>query len=183
MGHMKDIKRTTVIIASFAAILSLAMSFAPNANAGIDLTFDLNAVCGVTNDASAGVALDDDTTPGVAPGQPASGSFGIENTGTELQGISADVGEGFVGPEGTPVLHILAADVDLQSSDAGNLGLVAMVFSGSVGVAQPITNLGPVDTGTVTITAATNNLQNLPASGTQSATLTLTLGACGVALT
>ena len=179
---MKDIKRTTVVIASFAAILSLAMSFAPNANAGIDLTFDLNAVCGVTNTAGTAVALDDDTTPGVAPGQPASGSFGIANSGTELQGISADVGEGFFGPEGTPLLHILAADVDLQSDDAGTFGLVAMVFT-TVGVAQPITNLGPLDAGTVAITVATDNLQNLPASGTQSATLTLTLGTCGVLLT
>jgi len=182
MGHMKDIKRTTAIIASFAAILSIAMSFAPNADAQIGLSFDLNAVCGVTNDAGSAVALDDDTTPGVAPGSPASGTFGIANSGTELQGISADVGEGFFGPEGTPVLHILAADVDLQSSDAGALGLVAMVFT-TVGVAQPITNLGPGGAGTVTITADTGNLQNLPASGTQSATLTLTLGTCGVLLT
>ncbi len=180
---MKDIKRTTVIIASFAAILSIAMSFAPNADAQIGLSFDLNAVCGVTNNAGSSIALDDDSVAGVAPGQPASGSFGIANSGTELQGISADVGEGFKGPETTPVLHILATDVDLQSSDAGNFGLVAMVWSGTVGVAQPITNLGPGGAGTVTITADTGNLQNLPASGTQSATLTLTLGTCGVALT
>lgn len=175
MGHIETIKRMSIVIVSIAAIMSLVLSFTPQSYAGIDLSLDINAVCGTTADTSA-VSLDDDTVSGVDPGQPATGMFGLSNTGTASQPVSADVGQGFFGPETTPILHIQASDVTLLSD--GTNAVTPAVAMDNGGTPKPITTVDGDDSETVTITVSTSNLQNLPVSGTQSATLTLTLGTC-----
>ena len=96
-------------------------------------------------------------------GSPGSDTFQFENTGTVTLQVSADIGAGLGDTGG---IHILPIDTDVDGTQ-----MIA-------GTPTFITNLGPINPITSTLTVQTDNLQNFPAAGIQSGTLTLTGGIC-----
>jgi len=101
-------------------------------------------------------------------GSPASGNFDIENTGTVTLQTLADVGDSSTGGLGDGGgIHILPIDIDIDGT-----------LMNSAGTPTFITNLGPINPVTLPLTAQTDNLQNLPATGIQNGVLTFTGGTC-----
>jgi len=164
---MNRLIRTSAIIATIAVVLSVSSGFAPQADAGtppsLGIDLILTETCGF-NLISASVAMST-----VTPPNPSTGTFSYENTGTGTQPISFDVGDSATGGIGDNVgTHILPIDIDIDA-----------IVMESTGIPQFVTNLVAGAGATVsTMTAQTDNLVNLPATGAQTGTLTATLGTC-----
>jgi uncharacterized repeat protein (TIGR01451 family) len=103
----------------------------------------------------------------ITPGNPASGTFDIQNMGTGTLAVSFDVGTDSTGGLGDANgRHIFPSDIDIDGINMED------------GIPVFVVNLVAGTPNTLTMTAQTNNLQNLPAAGTQSGVLTLTGDIC-----
>lgn len=189
MGHKKDIHKITTMIAMFTAVVSLSIGFIPEAVSQSTLTVDLQPVCGFgTTDTSVAIG---NITP------PANAVFTVDlaNTGSATLPVSANIGNSDT--PGTPVggfadgnravaadIHILPDAVTINADDGITLNAVGNAQMLNAGTDVLIANLGPTGAEgensprTATITVLTNNLQNTPAVGVQTATLTFTGGTC-----
>ncbi len=173
-----------VVVLTFL-ISSLGMINLPSANAGsppppdIPLTMDLQAGCILTvNSATAAFGAVTPPTPGVA-------TFNFQNDGTATLAVSADVGDSTTGGmQDASAVTILPQDMTVDATTTFDLtpGTAIMSNAGTpvlIANLQPLSSADEASTAKVgTITAATTNLQNLPASGALTGTLTLTGGAC-----
>jgi len=140
-------------------------------------------------DLQAGCILTVNTVTGtfgsVTPPTPGVATFNFQNDGTATLTVSADVGDSVTGGmQDATAVTILPQDmtVDATTTFDSTPGTATMLNTGtpvSIANLQPLSSADENNNPRVgTITAATTNLQNLPASGTLTGTLTLTGGAC-----
>lgn len=180
---MKKVIRTATLSTILIAVLSVPMGFVSNAYAGggpsaLDLV--LGADCAFTHDLGNPAAL-----PGVTPPAPSILGFNIQNDGTATATVGADLGNingtGGFQDDVDNDLSIFPTDVDIDAVDtAGDAtALIALNNNGLEAVFAILEPLTSVNEGSnpraITLTVATDNLQNLPKSGTQSATITFTV--------
>lgn len=190
MGHMKDIHKITTMIAMFAAVVSLSVGFIPEAVSQTStLTVDLQPVCGFAI-ANGNVAIGNITPPANAVF-----TVNLSNSGSATLPVSANIGNSDT--PGDPVggfadgartlaadIHILPDAVTINADDGIALNAVGDAQMVNAGTNVLIANLGPTGAQgegsdrTATITVLTSNLQNTPAVGVQTATLTFTGGSC-----
>ena len=190
MGHMKDIHKITTMIAMFAAVVSLSIGFIPEAVSQTStLTVNLQPVCGF-DIADGNVAIGNITPPNNAVF-----TVDLSNSGSATLPVTASIGDS--NTPGTPVggfadgnrdvasdIHILPDAVTINADDGIALNAVGNAQMVNAGTNVLIANLGPTgaqgENGprTATITVLTDNLQNTPAVGVQTATLTFTGGTC-----
>jgi len=147
----------------------------------IPLTMDLQAGCILTvNTITA-------TFGTVSPPATGIATFSFQNDGTATLAVFADVGDSTTGgmQDSVPEVTILPQDMTVDAGTAFDPVPTATMLN--TGFPVLIANLEPLSSANEnnnprvgTITAATNNLQNLPASGTLTGALTFTGGACGV---
>ena len=147
---------------------------------GVGLAMDLQAGCILTvNSATANFGAVSPPSPGIA-------TFNFQNDGSGILAVSADVGDNVNGgmQDSVPEVTILPQDMTIDATDTFDLtpGTATMLNAGTpvlIANLQPLSSFDEGGTARVgTITAATTNLQNLPASGALTGTLTLTGGAC-----
>ncbi len=146
---------------------------------GVGLAMDLQAGCILTvNSATANFGAVSPPTPGIA-------NFNFQNDGSATLAVSADVGDDVNGGmQDATAVTILPQDMTVDATASFDLTPGTAIMS-NAGTPQLIANLQPLSSADEastarvgTITAATTNLQNLPASGALTGTLTLTGGAC-----
>jgi len=188
---MMNIKKTTTLIATVAAVLSMTMAFIPDAAAqsfGSGLALTLQADCGFTTN-------DQVVAQNVDPGAVTTAVFSVDlqNSGTASLPVDANIGD-FDTP-GAPVggfaeaprtaqanVAVLPSDVTMNADDGiGAVGTVSMLDTGTdvnIAALGPTGAEGEGSDRTVVITASLTNLQNLPAVGLQTATVTFTGGLC-----
>jgi len=198
---MKKIRKTTIMLATFAAILSLGIGFAPQVMGGTTGTGSASLLLTIDPDCGFVVA-DVNVAQTVDPGTVFSATFTVSlaNSGTATLPVGANIGDST--QAGTPVggfatspreattdVHILPADTDMNANlggpggttTIGGVGTVAMNNDGSdVNIASlgPTSLQGENGPRIVTITADLTNLQNLPANGLNTADATFTGGLC-----
>ena len=180
-------------IAAFAAVLSLPMGFIPVATAqSTQLTVTLGANCGLSFDnANQGQS--------VTPPTSAVFSLDLSNNGNAGIPISANAGDstqagapvgGFASAPRTGIVdvHIPPNQITVDGNDGVQAGINAVIPTVLVNAGTDIlvANLAPTGPGgendprTMTMTAATNAMSNLPVTGAIVADFTLTgnTGAC-----
>jgi len=182
---MNKLIRTATLSAILFAVLSVPMGFVSNAYAGggpAALDLILAADCAFTHDLGNPAAL-----PGATPPAPSVLGFNIQNDGTATATVGANIGNSTAPSTGgfqddvDNNLSIFPTDVDIDAvNTAGDAtGLIALNDDGTEAVFAQLEPLTSVNEGNnprgVTLTVATDNLQNLPKSGTQSATITFTV--------
>ncbi len=161
---MNRLIRTSSIIATIAVVLSVSSGFAPQADAGtLGIDLILTETCGF-NLFSANVAMSTVTPPAAS-----TGTFDYSNGGTGTQPVSFDVGNSATGGIGDGGgTHILPSDITIDALAMLDTGAPVFVTNLVAGAGTTIS----------TMIAQTTNLQNLPATGPQTGTLTATLGTC-----
>ncbi|KKK71619.1 hypothetical protein LCGC14_2912110, partial [marine sediment metagenome] len=146
---------------------------------GIGMTMNLQSGCILTvNTVTA-------TFGTVIPPAPGIATFNFQNDGTATLAVSADVGNSVTGGmQDATAVTILPSDMTVDATTTFDLTPGTAIMSNAA-TPQLIANLQPLSSADEasnprvgTITAATTNLQNLPASGALTGTLTLTGGAC-----
>lgn len=191
---MKDIRKTSMVIVIFVAIFSLSMGFLPQAVAQTS-TFSttLVAFCGIS---ITEVVIVDNVTPPVA----AVFQLNLNNTGNTVIPVDANAGR-IIAAITTPVggfasstrdnanlVHIPPVQISVDGNDGGQSALlgagspyvVAATTLNDDGTDKLVAKLAPTTSGgensprLMKITAATDNMTNLPVFGLLSADFTLT---------
>ena len=146
---------------------------------GIVFTMNLQAGCILTvNSATAAFGTVTPPATGIA-------TFNFQNDGAGTLAVSADIGNSVTGGmQDATAVTILPSDMTVDATTTFDLTPGTAIMS-NAGTPQLIANLQPLSSADEasnprvgTLTAATTNLQNLPASGALTGTLTLTGGAC-----
>ena len=194
MGHMKENKKISAMIVAFAAIMVLSMGFLPVATAQTTVfTVALGLNCGLSFSASP-------QNVAVTPPSAAVFSLDLENNGNSVIPITANAGDivpaisspvgGFASltRDDPTLVHIPPTQITVDGKDGGQAGSNAVTPTtlDNGGAETLVANLAPTTSGgendprTMSISAATDNMSNLPVTGNIIADFTLTgnVGGC-----
>jgi len=179
---MKKLIQTAMLSAVLIAVFSVPISFVSNAYAGggpSDLELILLADCAFVHGLGPTTVL-----PSVTPGNDSVIGFIMQNDGTATATVEADIGNIATGggfqDDGDLNLSIFPHDVDIDATNTpiDSTALAALQDDGTptlFAILDPFGTPNDPTPRTTNIFVHTDNIQNLPKVGTQSATLTFTV--------